>query len=196
MNLEQKNLTDPQLKDLLEETFKKLKSTADQDSKKLSDMNTTLNWVLTLSTVFFVFYTRTKLESQCGWEMIVSNISKISFVIITVILIIHKIFYIRYEDFKGLYLATLHTHLIDLKFNLHFLRQRLDVLGRFATYMFINSFRNGEFLYHYGASKSKEEFIQLNTKIQNSGNWLKRTYWLGLLFFTLSFLSMCYSLFN
>lgn len=190
----QKNLTDGEIKELLDEAFKKLKSTADQDSKKLSDLNTTLNWILTFSTVFFVFYTRINFLPVNPWEEIILHASKYSFLSLTLILIIHKIFYVRYEDFKGAYLSSLHSHLIDLKFNLDLIKPKILSMTPFATYMFINSFRDGEFLYHHSREESIKGFKKMDSKIKKCGNWLKSTYWIGLTLFMISFLMMTYVL--
>lgn len=189
-----KNLSDEEIKELLEEAFKKLRSTAEQDSKKLSDLNAALNWILTFSTVFFIFYTRTNFHPENFWDEIVLEGSKYSFLLLVLILILHKIFFVRYEDFKGAYLASLHSHLIDLKFNIDFVKPKIRDMTPFATYMFINSFRDGEFLYHHTRDESIRQFKRMDLRIKRCGNWLKATYWIGLTVFIISFLLLGYVL--
>lgn len=188
------SLNDGELKELLEDSFKKIKSSADQDSKKLSDLNTTLNWILTFSTVFFVFYTRTNFLPTNTFEIVLFKASKFSFLSLALILIIHKVFYVRYEDFKGGYLASLYTHLIDLKFNLSSIKPKIAKMLPIESYQFINAFRDGEFLYHPSRGVSIQNLKKLDCKIKRCGNWLKVTYWIGLIIFFVSFFMISYVL--
>ncbi|MEO8712927.1 MAG: hypothetical protein ABI405_12420 [Parafilimonas sp.] len=59
-------LNDEQIKDLLQDAFKKIESKATQDSKLFSDMNNALNWILSLTTVMFVLYIRLSVSNITG----------------------------------------------------------------------------------------------------------------------------------
>ncbi|HMJ47871.1 MAG TPA: hypothetical protein VK498_11120 [Ferruginibacter sp.] len=192
----QKGLADEEIIDLLEDSFKKIESSAEQDSKKLSDFNNTLNWILTLSTVFFVFYTRLTFLSSSNWELFLSLLSKLFFILLTSILIVHKIFLIKYEDFKGAYLATLRSHCIDLKFNIEELKKKIKVTIPFSTLTFVNSFRNGDFLFHYSKDESIKGLKKFDRKIIWYGNGLKVTFWAGVVIFWLNFLVIVLILFK
>ena len=126
-------------------------------------MNNALNWILTLTTVFFVFYTRQenlKYYLQIGYKLL--------FVISILLLVIHKIFLIKYEDFKGGYLASLRTHQIDLKHDISKIKANLNQLIPFNTIDFMNAFRNGDFFYVM-KEQGKKDLRNLDNKIKFCG---------------------------
>jgi hypothetical protein len=190
------NLDEGQIKKLLDETFDKIKSMTDQDTKKLSDLNNGLNWILTFTTIFFVFFYRTEADSASKKDEYFLLAYKVIFLLLVATLIIHKIFYVKYEDFKGAYLGALHSHRIDLLFTYPAWKEKLEKIAPYSTITFHNSFRNGEFLYHSAQEISRQELRALDSKISISANWIKGTYYIGLVLFAIDFVLVGIALLN
>jgi hypothetical protein len=190
------NLDENQIKKLLEESFGNIQFLANQDTKKLANLNNGLNWILTFTTIFFVFFYKSEANLAESKENYFLFAYKGIFLLLVVILIVHKVFYVKYEDLKSAYLGTLHSHQIDLKFTYPDWKDKIEKIAPYTTVSFSNSFRNGEFIYHTRQDIARKELKELDNKIIFCGKWIKRTYSIGLFLFILDFILVFIVLFN
>jgi hypothetical protein len=182
--------------DLLTDTFKKLESTANQDSKKLSDMNNALNWILTLTTVLFVFYNNQSFSNCVCFGLIISFLSKSFFVILIVILLVHKIALINYESSKSSFVENLRTHYIELKFNIDILKSKYDFSNRINVADFINGFRFGGLIPYPKYDDRPAAFAKFDRLMKMYGKILKITFWTGMIVFSLYFIELIVIMIN
>lgn len=189
-------INDEQLVRLLDDSYKKIEATSIQDTAVLNNYNNSLNWILTFTTVFFVFFTRAELNRKILYENLLSILSILLFILMTANLIIHKMLLVEYERTKGAYLASLHTHYIDLKVNLQNLKAQLTNTPKVDTVGFINNFREGNFVYAYNKEEIKGSLQNFDKTISFCGKWLKLTFKFGIVAFWINFLVIILILIN
>jgi hypothetical protein len=177
-------VNDDQIKDVLEDAFKKIESKATQDSKLLSDMNNALNWILSLTTVMFVLYIRLSASHITGLNQGILHFGRILFALLIIILILHKIILLRYEKAKGHFIESLRTHYIDLKFDVPMLKNKYNFNEMPGIEDFANNLENGRFV---SSSQHKPAFLKLPKPIKNYALILRTTFWTGLSIFCLYF---------
>ncbi len=188
-----RSLSDEEIKLLLDESFKKISKGTELDTKKLNDMNNTLNWILTLTTFFFVIYNQLKIE-LFHTNLIPFALSfKIMFVASIGNLILHKYLLIQYEDFKGVYIRTLNSQYIDFLVNIEKIRPYVEKIVPFQTPRFMNKFRDGKLAYHNERDETIAFLKKTDDKINYRGGFIKITYFIGMALFVLEFLfiSLC-----
>lgn len=170
------DLSDNDLKLLVENAFQKLKNTEEIDSKISTEKSNTLNWILALTTLFVgICLQNYKSEGDFRWKEFLYVSEKIIFAFSLIMLIVYKIVNTYYEKQKKAFLANLYTHKIELLFDIKFkVRTKLSNDDIFIP-TFINSFRNGEFIPDYDNNR-KEAFKTIDKKIAISGNLLKLIY--------------------
>lgn len=149
-------------------------------------MNNALNWILALTTFMFgIFFSKGK----AGFDALDSIVflgSRLLFAVLLTMLIVHKVWLVKYESAKGLYLETLRTHLIELKFNVHLLKANMPELTSVTE--FINAFRYGYFIARPNDDGRPKEMRRLDRVMQKSGRVLKATFTVAICCFILYFL--------
>jgi hypothetical protein len=140
-------VNDDEIKDLLEDAFKKIESKATQDSKLLSDMNNALNWILSLTTVMFVLYIRLSASNVTSLNQGILHFSRVLFALLIIILILHKIILLRYEKAKGHFIESLRTHYIDLKFDISLLKSKYNFNAMPGIENFTSNLENGIYFF-------------------------------------------------
>jgi len=170
------------IKDLLQEALKKLESTSTLDSKLISDMNNNLSWILALTIAFTAFYNKQSDINRytCVYIIIIGR--QLILIMLTVILIFHKLILIRYERNKISYLELLRTHYIELKFDLSKLIDSPLLKDGIDIAKFINFFSDGCFLPSYDIERNKC-ISKYQTRSEKQGNLLKFTYYLAIVLF-------------
>jgi hypothetical protein len=183
-------VNDDQIKDLLEDAFKKVESKATLDSKLLSDMNNALNWILSLTTVMFVLYIRLSASNPVGSNHGILHFGRILFALLIIILILHKIILLRYEKAKGHFIESLRTHYIDLKFDNAVLKNKYNFREMPGIEDFANNLENGKFV----SSPQSPAFLSLPKALKKYAFILRATFWAGLSIFCLYFFEVIFLL--
>lgn len=174
--MKEKDLSDSDLKLLLESAFRKLEKTEEIDSKISTEKSNTLNWILTLTTLFLGIGIQNfkSITDICFKEELFTT-EKIIFAFSVTMLILYKIVNTSYEKQKKSFLANLHTHKLELLFDLKTkLKSKLTDEHTFIP-SFINRFRNGEFIPDYDKER-KEAFKTIDRKVDVYGRLLKIIY--------------------
>ena len=184
-------LNDEQIKDLLQDAFKKIESKATQDSKLLSDMNNALNWILSLTTVMFVLYIRLSASNLTGLNQGILHFGKALFALLIIILILHKIILLQYEKAKGRFIESLQTHSIELKFDISLLKSKYNFNEMPGIEDFTNNLENGRFV---SSSQQSPAFLNLPKSIKKYAFILRATFWAGLSIFCLYFFEVIFLL--
>jgi hypothetical protein len=177
-------VNDDEIKDLLEDAFKKIESKATQDSKLLSDMNNALNWILSLTTVMFVLYIRLSTSNTTGLNDSILHFGRILFALLIIILLFHKVILLRYEKAKGQFIESLRTHYIDLKLDFSVLKNKYNFNDIPGIEDFTNNLENGRFV---SSLQQSPAFLNLPKLIKNYAFILRATFWAGLSIFCLYF---------
>jgi hypothetical protein len=175
MNINEKNIGE-----LLNDSFKKLESTATQDTKILTDMNNSLTWVLTISGFIFAFYGRQSSPS-CYFDKVLFLIGNFIFSTLLFLLVVHKISLIQYEKIKNSYVENLRTHFLELKYtDFNQLKSRLGLSEHIFIAEFINKFRNGDFIEFPKADGRGKAFKEFDKKTLRLSWVIKFTFWAGM----------------
>lgn len=172
----EKDLHESDLKTLIESAFHKLEKTEEIDSKISTEKSNTLNWILALTTLFvgICIQNYKSVTNLCLKEELFLA-EKIIFAFSVVMLIAYKIVNTNYEKQKKSFLANLHTHKLELLFDLKTkLKPKLTNEQIFIP-SFINRFRNGELIPDYDKER-KEAFKTIDRKVSNFGKLLKLIY--------------------
>lgn len=184
-------MDDDKIKELITDSLKKLEGTAFQDSKLLTEMNNALSWLLTLTVVLFVYYSKFfSIELSC-LQLIIVQASKYLFVISLVLFLIHKISLIQYEKIKSLYQESLRTHALELKYDIKHVQKRISTDQDLSFFTFINRFRNGELVPHPNLDDRPKHFQKYDRTISNLGRILKFTFWAEIVVFVLFMIGAC-----
>ena len=185
-------MEDHKLKELITDSLKKLEGTAFQDSKLLTEMNNALSWLLTLTVVLFVYYSKffSNIELSCP-KLIIVQASKYLFVISLVLFLTHKISLILYEKIKSLYQESLRTHALELKYDIRHVQKRISTDQDLSFFTFINRFRNGELVPHPNLDNRPKQFQKYEQTISNLGRILKFTFWTEIVIFVLFMIGAC-----
>ena len=182
----EKDLSDNDLKLLVESAFQKLEKTEEIDSKISTEKSNTLNWILALTTLFVgicIQNYKAITTLNCKEELFLAE--KIIFAFSVIMLIAYKIVNTNYEKQKKSFLANLHTHKLELLFDLKTkLKPKLTNEQIFIP-SFINRFRNGELIPDYDQDR-KEAFKTIDRKVAIFGNLLKWIYSLTMIAFILN----------
>ena len=172
----EKELPDSDLKTLIESAYQKLEKTEEIDSKISTEKSNTLNWILALTTLFVGIGIQNfkSITTLCFKEELFFA-EKIIFAFSVIMLIAYKIANTNYEKQKKSFLANLHTHKLELLFDLKTkLKPKLTNEQTFIP-SFINRFRDGEFIPDYDKER-KEAFKRIDRKVSNFGKLLKLIY--------------------
>lgn len=172
----EKELPDSDLKTLIESAFQKLEKTEEIDSKISTEKSNTLNWILALTTLFVGIGIQNfkSITTLCFKEELFFA-EKIIFAFSVIMLIAYKIANTNYEKQKKSFLANLHTHKLELLFDLKTkLKPKLTNEQTFIP-SFINRFRDGEFIPDYDKER-KKAFKTIDRKVSNFGKLLKLIY--------------------
>lgn len=172
----EKELPESDLKTLIESAFQKLEKTEEIDSKISTEKSNTLNWILALTTLFVGIGIQNfkSITTLCFKEELFFA-EKIIFAFSVIMLIAYKIVNTNYEKQKKSFLANLHTHKLELLFDLKTkLKPKLTNEQTFIP-SFINRFRNGEFIPDYDKER-KEAFKEIDRKVGVYGKLLKLIY--------------------
>lgn len=177
-----KDFSDNDLVRLVEDAAKKHTILVERDSKVLTEMNNALNWIITLLTVlmatsinFFKYSPHNELDTYLFCT------SKIIFGMGILVLILHKIVLLSYEKIKFKYLNSLHTHELELKYDVKKFRSTLDGEAIFSIAEFINSFKEGKFIFLPGYDQRPRNFCRMNEKIKWRGLILKCSFYISIL---------------
>lgn len=186
--MKEKDLSDTDLKLLVESTFQKLEKTEDIDSKLSSEKSNTLNWILTLTTLFVgIGIQNNKAISNllCLKDELLT-FEKIVFAFSVIMLIVYKVVNLAYEKQKKSFLGNLHTHKLELLFDIQTkLRPKLINKKTFIP-AFINRFRNGELIPDYDKER-KKALKRIDQKITTYGKLLNLIYILTIIAFVINF---------
>ncbi|MBP8994196.1 MAG: hypothetical protein KBG30_10370 [Bacteroidales bacterium] len=172
----EKELPDSDLKTLIESAYQKLEKTEEIDSKISTEKSNTLNWILALTTLFVGIGIQNfkSITTLCFKEELFFA-EKIIFAFSVIMLIAYKIANTNYEKQKKSFLANLHTHKLELLFDLKTkLKPKLTNEQTFIP-SFINRFRDGEFIPDYDKER-KKAFKTIDRKVSNFGKLLKLIY--------------------
>ena len=182
----EKELSDIDLKLLVESAFQKLEKTEEIDSKISTEKSNTLNWILALTTLFvgICIQNYKSITTLCLKEELFLA-EKIIFALSVIMLIAYKIVNTNYEKQKKSLLANLHTHKLELLFDLKTkLKPKLTNEHTFIP-SFINRFRDGEFIPDYDKER-KEAFKTIDRKVSNFGKLLKLIYTVTMIAFIIN----------
>lgn len=182
----EKELPESDLKTLIESAFQKLEKTEEIDSKISTEKSNTLNWILALTTLFvgICIQNYKSITNLCLKEELFLA-EKIIFAFSVIMLIAYKIVNTNYEKQKKSFLANLHTHKLELLFDLKTkLKPKLTNEQTFIP-SFINRFRNGELISDYDKER-KEAFRTIDRKVSNFGKLLKLIYALTMIAFIIN----------
>lgn len=180
----EKELSDIDLKLLVESAFQKLEKTEEIDSKISTEKSNTLNWILALTTLFvgICIQNYKSITTLCLKEELFLA-EKIIFALSVIMLIAYKIVNTNYEKQKKSLLANLHTHKLELLFDLK-TKPKLTNEHTFIP-SFINRFRDGEFIPDYDKER-KEAFKTIDRKVCNFGKLLKLIYTVTMIAFIIN----------
>lgn len=172
----EKELSDIDLKLLVESAFQKLEKTEEIDSKISTEKSNTLNWILALTTLFVgICIQNYKTITNLCFKEELFLAEKIIFAFSVIMLIAYKIVNTNYEKQKKSFLANLHTHKLELLFDLKTkLKPKLTNEQTFIP-SFINRFRNGDLIPDYDKER-KEAFKTIDRKVSKLGKLLKLIY--------------------
>ena len=172
--MKENQLTIDELKALIENSYNKLEKTEEIDSKIFGEKSNTLNWILTLTTLFlgiglqnYNSITSLYLKDE------LFLIEKIIFALSLIMLVAYKLVNNNYEKHKKSFLMNLHTHKLELLFDIKTKLRLSDELTLIPS--FINRFRNGEFIPAYDTER-KNSLMRIDQKVKISGKWLKLIY--------------------
>ena len=184
--MKEKDLSDSNLKLILESVFQKLEKTEEIDSKISAEKSNTLNWILTLTTLFLgIDFQNFKSITDLCYKEELFFAEKIIFAFSVIMLIAYKMANTNYEKYKNFFLANLHTHKLELCFDLKTkLKPKLANEHIFIP-SFINRFRDGEFIPDYDKER-KEAFKTIDRKIDVYGKLLKLIYTLTMIAFIIN----------
>ena len=178
---------------LLSDTIDKLRRTENNDVKVANEMSNNLNWITTLTTLFFGLIINNS-ESDFCYKEDFALIFKYCFILLVLILIIYKIIIKKYVMIKTDILNMLDTHYIELKSKPQLLQHKLTDQHDFFV-NFINSFRDGEYLPPGNNDRKKHLDSQYN-KLKNIGWSVKWLYKSAIFLFVLNFIIMIVFLLN
>jgi hypothetical protein len=170
-------MKDDKLKEMIKDSLNKLEETAFLDSKLLTEMNNALSWILTLTTVLFVYYSKFFDGTLSCYELVATNFGKVLFLVSLGLFLIHKISLLQYEKIKGLYQKSLRTHALELKYDLNQLRKNIPSTG-ISIFDFINHFRNGKLIPHPTLDDREKHFKKYDRTISILGLILKLSFWI------------------
>ncbi len=182
----EKELPDSDLKTLIESAFQKLEKTEEIDSKISTEKSNTLNWILALTTLFVGIGIQNfkSITALCFKEELFFA-EKIIFALSVIMLIAYKIVNTNYEKQKKSLLANLHTHKLELLFDIKTkLKPKLTNEQTFIP-SFINRFRDGEFIPDYDKER-KEAFKTIDRKVGVYGKLLKLIYTVTMIAFIMN----------
>lgn len=182
----EKELSDRELSLLIENAFQKLEKTEEIDSKISSEKSNTLNWILALTTLFVgICIQNYKSITTLYFKEELFFSEKIIFALSVILLIAYKIANMSYEKQKKSFLANLHTHKLELLFDLKDkLRPKLTEEQTFIP-SFINRFRNGKFIPNNN-KEMKEAFKTIDRKVKIYGKLLKLIYMITMTAFVIN----------
>jgi hypothetical protein len=184
-------LNDEQIKELLQDAFKKIESKATLDSKLLSDMNNALNWILSLTTVMFVLYIRLSVSNATNLNQGIVYFGRVLFALLIIILILHKIILLRYEKAKGRFIESLRTHSTELKYDISLLKSKYNFNEMPGIEDFTNHLENGRFV---SSLQQNLAFLNLPKSIKKYAVIIRITFWAGLSIFCLYFFEVIFLL--
>ena len=178
------------INELLDDAFNKLEGTPQKDSKLVNDMNSGLNWVLGLTTLSFTFYAK----GFNGTLDCVDTAIVIMFAFITVLLVVYKYIFYKYEQEKARMYESFITHRYELKYNIEPLRTKVQNFihktdSRLLFTDFYNAFMNREFIPEYDHER-KEDFNESERFIEKNGKVLKLIFKVSFVLFCLQFIGI------
>lgn len=179
-------LTEEELNELLKAAFSKIEKTEEFDSNLTLEQSNTLNWILTLTTLFIGLSIQNKesISYFCLKEGLFF-IENVIFTISVVLLITYKSIFQAYEKKKKSFLGNLHTHSLELLFDIKPLLKTKISNSPMSSQEFINSFRDGEFIPDYDPER-KRTIKSIDYKIGLYGRFMKLIYTITLIAFTLN----------
>jgi hypothetical protein len=189
-------LTEEELNELIKGAFNKIEKTEQFDSKLSLEQSNTLNWILTLTTLFIGLSIQNKesISNFCLKDGLFF-MEKIIFAISVILLITYKIIFQDYEKKKKSFLGNLHTHSFELLFDIKpLLRTKISNSPMFTT-SFINNFRNGEFIPDYDPDR-KKALKKIDKAISLYGKLLKLIYSATMIAFTINLTIITILIFN
>jgi len=174
--MRENDLSNNDLKQLVENAFQKLEKTEEIDSKISAEKSNTLNWILALTTLFVgicIQNAKAIVDLCLKDELLIAE--KILFTFSVIMLIGYKLINTNYEKQKKAYINNLHTHKLELLFDISSkLKPKLSS-DNFFVPLFVNRFRNGELIPDYDVER-KEAFKNIDKKIVRFGRLLKLIY--------------------
>jgi hypothetical protein len=184
--MKEKELSDTDLKLLVESAFQKLEKTEEIDSKISTEKSNTLNWILALTTLFVgICLQNYKVVTDFCLKEELFIAEKVLFAFSVIMLIAYKIVNTNYEMQKKSFLANLHTHKLELLFDIAFkLMPKLTDEPVFVP-SFINRFRDGELILDYDKER-KEAFKTIDRKVGIYGKLLKLIYTVTMIAFMIN----------
>lgn len=182
----EKDLSTTDLTLLVESAFQKLEKTEEIDSKISIEKSNTLNWILVFTTLFvgICIQNYKSITYLCYKEELFLT-EKIIFAFSVIMLISYKMVNTGYEKQKKSLLSNLHTHKLELIFDLNTkLKPKLTNEQTFIP-SFINRFRNGDFIPDYDKER-KKAFKTIDRAIGCYGKLLKLIYTVTMIAFTIN----------
>lgn len=173
------------LKSLLENAYVKLEKSEEIDSKISSEKSNTLNWILALTTLFLGICIQNFNSTNFCLKVELFIAEKIIFAFSVIMLISYKIVNTNYEKHKKSFLANLHTHKLELLFDLQTKLKPKLTNEPFFVPTFINRFRNGELIPDYDKER-KEAFKKIDRKVGVYGKLLKLIYTVTMIAFIMN----------
>lgn len=183
------------LKEIIKDSLTKLEGTAFLDSRLLTEMNNALSWLLTLTTVLFVYYSKHFNDNLTCCEFVIVQAAKYLFILSLGLLLVHKLSLIKYEKIKGLYQESLRAHALELKYNLRQLKKRIPSDEEFSIFEFIKQFRDGELIPYPTLDDRPKHFMKYDRIISNLGLILRISFWIEICVFVLFVAGACFLIF-
>ena len=190
------------IKELVSDSILKIKSKSENNEKLLGEMHNTLNWLLTLTTLLFLFYSRQEFDKTTCLMQSIDFLSKIDFVLIITAFLFYKIIQFQFLKMQTFFYDSLVTHNLELKYNLDKLKKEYDFSDLnnppfiFEVVKFINYFRKAKFVFYKELDDRPVVFEKAEKKL-NILSWiLKNTFRVIFVLFSLYALGAIVILFS
>ncbi|MBL3655079.1 hypothetical protein [Fulvivirga sediminis] len=168
---------DNELKEMIIDSVKHIEDMTLLDGKILDEMNNALSWILTLTTVIFVYYSEFFRDHLSCYELAITDLSKILFIFSLVLFLTHKIALIEYDKIKGRYLGDLRIYSLDLKYDTRKLRDKLPLAKEeFKTFML--KLRSAHRRPSSESSETVKTFDKYESKLEILGKIITISFWI------------------
>lgn len=186
-----KDEKESEIKELVTDSILKIKSQVDNNIILLNEMHNTLNWLMTITAILFVYFSQQNEVLATCFLYYVLFFSKTVFVIMIIVFVLYKIVQIRFTKLQIQLYESLATHNLELKYNIKKLMKLFDFdkLSHkdfiFDVIAFIKSFREAKFVFYKNYDTRQVEFHIIDCKLIRLSFIMKFFYWSLLVMFAI-----------